>query len=147
MLSKADVLEAIAAGTVTLAFRRWRRAPPQPGATLRTPVGVLVLERVQIAREREITEADAERAGAPSRSALLASLRSEGTLYRIELRLAGEDPRLQLREQRRRGVRRRSIGNPRLWGKHGIPASEPPQSLGLPIRPGFDVPALVASHG
>jgi hypothetical protein len=97
MLFRADILQGIAEGRVTLAFRRWRKAPPREGSTLRTAVGVLAFDRVRIVNERDIGDDDARRAGAPSREALLASLRGEGTVIRIELRLAGQDPRLALR--------------------------------------------------
>lgn len=97
MLFRSQVLERIASGEVTLAFRRWHKPPPADGSTLRTPIGVLVLERVQVVRERDVTEDDAQRAGAASRAALLASLPEDGTLLRIELRLGSEDPRTVLR--------------------------------------------------
>jgi hypothetical protein len=51
MLFRRDILEGIAAGRVTLAFRRWRRAPPAEGSSLRSPVGVLCLDRVTVVEE------------------------------------------------------------------------------------------------
>ena len=42
MLFGRDILQGIAEGRVTLAFRRWRRAPPADGSSLRSPVGVLL---------------------------------------------------------------------------------------------------------
>lgn len=100
MLFSRAVLDRIASGEVTLAFRRWRRRPPVQGATLRTSVGVLSLHNVQAIAEDEITEEDARRSGATSRAQLVASLRAEGTLLRIEIRLLGPDPRALLREGR-----------------------------------------------
>ena len=100
MLFRQDILERIAAGDVTLAFRRWRRPPPRPGATLKTPIGVLSLDRVEIVDETDITESDARRSGAGSRAELLASLHGDGTLLRIELRRLGDDPRIDLRQTR-----------------------------------------------
>ena len=44
MLFRQDVLQGIVEGRVTLAFRRWRRAPPADGSTLRSPAGVIHLE-------------------------------------------------------------------------------------------------------
>jgi hypothetical protein len=99
MLFREDVLRGIAEGRVTLAFRRWRKAPPAPGSTLRTPVGVLALEQVAVVDEGDITPDDLRRTGL-SRAALRASLAGDGTLLRIELRLVGDDPRVALREQR-----------------------------------------------
>ena len=97
MLFRHDILQGIAEGRVTLAFRRWRRTPPRDGATLRSPVGVLALERVTVVDEGDISADDIRRTGL-SAAELRASIAGEGTLLRIELRLAGEDPRLALRE-------------------------------------------------
>ena len=98
MLFRADLLQGIAEGRVTLAFRRWRRAPPADGSTLRSPVGVLALDRVTLVDEGDITPDDVRRTGL-SIEELRASIAGEGTLLRIELRLAGADPRLALRER------------------------------------------------
>jgi hypothetical protein len=98
MLFPHDVLQGIAAGRVTLAFRRWRRAPPAPGATLRSPVGVLSLDRVSVIDEGDITRDDVRRTGL-TLDELRASIAGEGTLLRIEIRLVGDDPRIALREQ------------------------------------------------
>jgi hypothetical protein len=97
LLFPSDILRGIADGRVTLAFRRWRRAPPTEGATLRTPVGVLSLDRVRAVDEGDITADDVRRTGLTA-DGLRASLAGEGTLLRIELRLVGDDPRLALRE-------------------------------------------------
>lgn len=97
MLFRQDILQGIAEGRVTLAFRRWRRSRPADGAQLRSPVGVLSLDRVAVVDEGDITAADIRRTGM-SAAELRASIAGEGTLLRIELRLVGEDPRLALRE-------------------------------------------------
>lgn len=97
MLFRQAILQGIADGRVTLAFRRWRRAPPADGSTLLSPVGVLSLDRVTIVDEGDITAEDIRRTGL-SAVDLRASLEGEGTLLRIELRLVGADPRLALRE-------------------------------------------------
>jgi hypothetical protein len=97
MLFRQDVLQGIADGRVTLAFRRWRRAPPVEGATLLSPVGVLRVEGVSIVEEGDITAEDVRRTGM-SPDALRVSIAGDGTLLRIELRLVGADPRIGLRE-------------------------------------------------
>jgi hypothetical protein len=96
VLFRADILQGIVDGRVTLAFRRWRKAPPAEGSTLRTPVGVLALERVAVVDEGDITAQDVRRTGL-SADALRASIAGDGTLIRIELRLVGDDPRVALR--------------------------------------------------
>jgi hypothetical protein len=98
VLFRQDVLRRIGEGEVTLAFRRWRRATVRSGGTLRTRVGVLAIESVELVDEREVTDADARRAGAEDRETLLAGLPGDGALHRIEFRLAGPDPRIALRE-------------------------------------------------
>jgi hypothetical protein len=93
------VLRGIAEGRVALAFRRWRRAPPAAGSTLRTPIGILAFDRVSVVEVEDITPGDVSRTGM-SADALRASLAGEGALVRVELRLLGGDPRSALREQR-----------------------------------------------
>jgi hypothetical protein len=98
MLFRQDVLQGIADGRVTLAFRRWRRAPPAPGSTLRSPIGVLSLDRVTEIDEGDITPDDVRRTGL-SVDELRASIAGEGALLRIELRRVGDDPRIALRDR------------------------------------------------
>lgn len=98
MLFRHDILQGIADRRVTLAFRRWRRAPPADGSTLRSPVGVLRLERVTVIDEGDITREDVSHTGM-SIDELRASISGDGTLLRIELRLAGDDPRTALRQR------------------------------------------------
>jgi len=98
MLFRQDILQGIAEGRVTLAFRRWRRAPPANGSLLRSPVGVLSLDRVTVVDEGDITPEDVRRTGM-SVEELRLSISGEGRLLRIELRLAGDDPRVALRER------------------------------------------------
>jgi hypothetical protein len=98
MLFRNDILQGISEGRVTLAFRRWRRPPPADGSTLRSPAGVLRLVRVTIVDVGDITREDVRRTGM-SADELRASIAGEGTLLRIELCLAGDDPRIALRER------------------------------------------------
>jgi hypothetical protein len=98
MLFRRDILQGIAEGRVTLAFRRWRRAPPADGSSFRSPVGVLCLDRVTVVDEGDITTEDVRRTGM-SPDELRVSIAGQGTLLRIELRLAGDDPRIALRER------------------------------------------------
>ena len=99
MLFRKPVLKRIAAGEITMAFRRWRRPSVRAGGRLRTPTGELAIEAVDEIAEGDIAEQDARLAGYADRSGLLRELgrRSEGSLYCIAFRLAGPDPRLALR--------------------------------------------------
>lgn len=100
MLFRNQILEGIKDGTVTLAFRRWRRAPPADGSTLRTAVGVIALTQIATVDEAAITTRDARRAGFDSRDALIASFAPTGTIYRMHVRVVADDPRAKLRERR-----------------------------------------------
>lgn len=99
MLIKRAVLDGIVAGNLDLAFRRWKRPTVRAGGTLTTAVGLLEVRSVEKVSLRSITAAQARRAGYGSRVALAADLdrRTEGDVYRIELRYGGDDPRIALR--------------------------------------------------
>ncbi len=100
MLIRRAQLEAIQNGTVTLQFRRWRKPTVKTGGTLRTAIGVLAIDRVDVVSLEALTVRDARAAGYDS----LASLRQhvepgDGDVYRISLHFAGADPRGALRQQ------------------------------------------------
>ena len=98
MLFRRRDLDGIAAGEITLAFRRWDRPRVKPGGSQRTMIGVVAFDTVR--RVSRVSQRDARRAGYASAEALLAAFRERpGDLYRIELRLAGPDPRIALRER------------------------------------------------
>lgn len=101
MLFKADVLEAIAAGRVTRAYRRWTKPTVKAGGQLRTAIGVLDILSVEPIARSAVTAAAAKAAGAPDLASLLRSLdaRAAGDLYEIRFKRAGADPRLALRAQ------------------------------------------------
>lgn len=104
MLLKKAELEAIKAGDVSLVFRRWRRPTVKSGGTLRTAVGVLAIDRVARIELTDITNGDAKAAGYGSVRELIARLGSRtGDIYRIEVRFAGADPRVRLREDDKLG--------------------------------------------
>ncbi|HEX6420902.1 MAG TPA: hypothetical protein VFZ77_20525 [Acidimicrobiales bacterium] len=91
----------LADGTVTLAFRRWRRPSVTAGGRQRTPVGEVAIDAVDRVTIEDIGEEDAVRAGYAGREELLRELarRPDGTLYRIAFHWAGDDPRAALRER------------------------------------------------
>ena len=99
LLSLSD-LARIEAGEVDLAFRRWKRPMHRAGGSQRTRVGVLAFQSVEKVAVSSITAADARRAGFATLAELKRFLaRKEGDVYRVELRLAGADPRIALRER------------------------------------------------
>jgi hypothetical protein len=90
----------IADGSITLAFRRWKRPTVRSGERLRSPTGELAIESVDVINETTISDNEAHRAGYESRDALLMELNArEGTLYRIAFHLAGPDSRIALRDR------------------------------------------------
>lgn len=99
MLIQRAVLDGIAAGRIDLAFRCWTRPTVRAGGRLRTAIGELAIEDVTEVATDDVTDDAARRAGFADRAALFASLRPDGRLYRVQLRLAGPDPRVALRER------------------------------------------------
>lgn len=100
MLIRPTELEAIRAGDIDLAFRRWDRARVKVGSQLRTAVGVLEVTGVDAVPLSGLRASDASRCGASSLAALKAALsvRTEGRVFRVGLRYAGPDPRESLRD-------------------------------------------------
>jgi hypothetical protein len=98
MLFPARFWPGLADGSITIAFRRQKRATVKAGGTLRSPGGVLFIDAVEPIEESDITDADARAAGHPDRADVLAILRPEGTLYRFRFHRIGDDPRRTLRD-------------------------------------------------
>lgn len=101
MLLKHDVLDGIVRGDITRVYRKWKRPTVKTGGSLRTAVGVIEIDAVDQVTLKSITEVHATQAGYESRNELLAELKKrEGKLYCIQVRYGGEDPRIQLRNER-----------------------------------------------
>ena len=92
MLIKLEVLEKIKSGEITLQFRRWRRRTVKPGGTLKTKVGVLQIGDITPIEAKDVTEADARRAGFTDVPDFLKWLDTmkPGELDRIEVSYKGE---------------------------------------------------------
>lgn len=99
MLLKQSILDGIARGDITLAFRRWQRPTVKAGTGLRTAAGVVRIGKVEPFDEAAISDADAIAAGYADRAALVLDLRVDGdrTLYRIAFDGIEADPRVDLR--------------------------------------------------
>lgn len=98
MLIRAETLEAIRSGEVTLQFRRWKRPGVKAGGVLRTRLGLVAIGAITPVAPDDITEDDARSAGYADRAEALGWLGSrDGTLVRIEVSWHGADPRLALR--------------------------------------------------
>ena len=116
MLFRQADLAAIAAGEITVAFRRWKRPMARAGGTLQTPAGLLAFDAVE--RVDDVTDADARARRPPDADAVRALLRGrEGDLYRIRFHVAGPGPadRAARRRRSRRRSARRSPRGSRGW--------------------------------
>ena len=69
MIFRQRFLDGIRDGTITLAFRRWRRPSVRAGGTLLTAVGQLEIVSVDEVAMTHISDQDARRAGYASRNA------------------------------------------------------------------------------
>jgi len=89
----------IADGTVTLAFRRWRRPTVVAGRRYRTAGGRIEVISVDVVDPVDISDAEAERSGHESADAIRSQLRGEPEwpVFRVEFRRLDEpDPRAVL---------------------------------------------------
>lgn len=101
MLFRRADWAGLADGSITVAFRRWRRTTVRTGGTLTTAAGVLAIDEVRRVDPGAITDEDARRAGRRGRDEVLAELRAAptGEVHRIAFHLQGADPRVVLRAQ------------------------------------------------
>lgn len=100
MLLNQRELAAIRDGRQSFVFRRWQRPTVKPGGALKTAIGLLAIDAVDALAADRVSDVEARQAGHESASRLLASLAGRsGTIYRIRLRYAGDDPRIALREK------------------------------------------------
>ena len=100
MLLPPKVAHGVADGSVTLAFRRWRKQDVTVGSRFVTVSGVIRVDAVAVVDAAAITDDEAVAAGWPDAGRLRKQLDkvTEGETYRVELSWAGPDPRIALRE-------------------------------------------------
>jgi hypothetical protein len=99
MLFETRLRRGIADGSITVAFRRWKRPQVVAGGRYRTGQGLAEATSVKMVDESSITKADAKRAGFDSVDEVLRAMPARpGTdVYRIGFRPVGEaDPRDEL---------------------------------------------------
>jgi hypothetical protein len=150
VLIRRPVLEAIAAGTVTVAFRRWDRPRVRPGGRQRTSVGVVEFTAVDQVDEADLTADDAHAAGFADLAALQRAQRGDGQLYRIGVRLVGPDPRVALRAKRRLSQAERAELDARLERMDRASSHGPWTAAVLALiaeNPGVRAPDLAARMG
>ena len=100
MLLPPKVAHGVADGSVSLAFRRWKKQAVKVGSEFKTVAGVVRVEDVAVVDAAAITDEDAVAAGWPDAERLRRQLDKVDapTTYRVTLSLAGPDPRVALRE-------------------------------------------------
>ena len=100
MLLPPKVVSGVVDGSVTLAFRRWRKQDVKPGAEFKAAGSVIRVEAVELVDPVAITDAEAALAGLKDAADVRKRLAPDGSwsTYRITLAYAGPDPRIALRE-------------------------------------------------
>ena len=96
MLFEQRFREPVAAGTVTVTFRRWKTHQVKAGNRYRTPIGMIEVETVDIVDESAIQGDDIARAGYGSAAELIADLRGTPghSIYRVRFHAVHDaDPR------------------------------------------------------
>ena len=103
MLFRGRDHEAIVAGEVNLAFRRWAKPSVRAGSTQVMPAGIVGFDAVDQIDPAAITDAEAIRAGRESadevRGELERAKQQGAPIWRISFHWVGPDPRVVLREQ------------------------------------------------
>jgi len=98
-MNASRVLERIVRGEIDTQFRRQKKLTVKAGGTLRTHLGMLDIIDVSKISLDDVTENDVRRSGAKDRDQVIAELtaKPDGEFYRVRLRYAGADPRIDLR--------------------------------------------------
>lgn len=100
MLFDSEFWTGIAGGTCTRTIRRWKRPQVVAGRRYRTPVGMVEVTSIEPVDVDDLDEDDARCSGFGSLAHLLDTLDGHGdpdaTVYRIDFRFAGDDPRTAL---------------------------------------------------
>jgi len=109
MLFTAATLDGLVDGSVTATYRRWTTVRPKVGSRFTTRAGMVEVTAITAVDAEKLGDDDAVAAGFADRAALLRWLErsargprdtrrsGEGELYRIDLAVAGPDPRVALR--------------------------------------------------
>lgn len=101
MLFKQATLEAIKAGTVSLAFRKWKRPAAKAGSLIKTAVGLIKIAKISVITAGQIKATHAKEAGYKNLQELQTTLDKiqEGDIYKIQVQYHAADPRIELRQQ------------------------------------------------
>ena len=85
MLFKKHHLEGIKEGSITLAFRKWKRPMVKKGSLINTAISRVEIGNIQEVNVSIISELEAQKAGFASLSELIQLLEAvkEGNIYQI----------------------------------------------------------------
>jgi hypothetical protein len=104
MLFPAEHYDGLRTGTITVAFRSWKRPTVVAGGTLKSPGGLLAIDEVAAIDRHDVSETDARAAGMGSVAEVFAWIDAaaladahDRRLYRIRFHRIGDDPRIALR--------------------------------------------------
>jgi hypothetical protein len=92
--------DGLADGSITVAYRRWKRPTVKAGGTLRSRGGFLAIDSVEVVGEDTLDDTQARLAGYEDAAELrkeVGAPTADRALYRVEFHLAGPDPRDILR--------------------------------------------------
>lgn len=101
MLFKEIHLQGIRSGSINLAFRKWEKESVKKGTLLKTSIGLVEINDIEVVEEHDISDADAIQAGFTGKQQLLKSFPSntKALIFKISVSYHSEDPRIELREQ------------------------------------------------
>lgn len=95
MILTERIAHAVAAGEVTVAYRRWKQPRVRPGTEFRTVAGLVRVERLEHVSPVELGDADAHQAGYATLDDLTATFRGgdHDPVFRIGLSWVAADAR------------------------------------------------------
>lgn len=95
MILPDRIAHAVAAGEVTVAYRRWRQPRVRRGSTFRTVAGIVRIDAIECIDPERLGETEAQAAGYDSLAGLKDTFRGDDTdpLFRLALSRNGADPR------------------------------------------------------
>lgn len=101
MLFKEIHLQGIKSGSISLAFRKWKKGAVKKGSLIKTSVGVVKIGDIEIVEEQDISEEDSINAGFKNKQHLLDSFPGAIgiPIFKISVSYYSEDPRIDVREQ------------------------------------------------
>lgn len=95
MLLTHQIARAVAAGEVTVAYRRWAKPRVAPGSTFRTVAGTVRIEAIDLTYPEQLNDVAAQNGGYATLEQLLASLRGTPSTPLWKITLAWEGPDLR----------------------------------------------------